>query len=451
MSTHKNILHILHILHILQGRADRLRAPVASLLLMALLICWPTSSWAQSDSARTLFADNKAGILQIRIIDITSGSKSAIGSGFVVNETGLIATNYHVVQMAASKPEQYRIEYLSASGTANSLTLVDVDVINDLALVQAIGQITPVLPLAAAEPPIGVPVYALGNPLDLGMTVVPGTYNGINRTSYHPRVHFTGSLNSGMSGGPTLNQAGEVVGINVSTAGNQVSFLVPVTALQQLIAEHQLRGQGVENIRQRIGQQLIADQEKKFAQLLALDWPTIALGEALVVNELSPFFRCWGGSNSSSDKAQLLNADRTCRSEDNIYLNAKFNSGVIEHQFFWLEADKLNQLQFYAYYQRLFSDFAPGNKAREKDVSDYQCDSEFVAVNNVEAQPERKTKAVFCARAYKDYPQLYDVLFLQGTVDDSRAAFISHFTLAGVSRENAKAYARKFMEVSQWQ
>ena len=442
MSTHKNIL---------QDGADRLRAPVAALLLMALLVCWPTSSWAQSDSARTLFADNKAGILQIRIIDITSGSKSAIGSGFVVNETGLIATNYHVVQMAASKPEQYRIEYLSASGTSNSLILVDVDVINDLALVQATGQITPVLPLAAAEPPIGVPVYALGNPLDLGMTVVPGTYNGINRTSYHPRVHFTGSLNSGMSGGPTLNQVGEVVGINVSTAGNQVSFLVPVTALQQLIAEHQLRGQGVKNIRQRIGQQLIADQQKKFAQLLALDWPTIALGEALVVNELSPFFRCWGGSNSSSDKAQLLNADRTCRSEYNIYLNAKFNSGVIEHQFFWLEADKLNQLQFYAYYQRLFSDFAPGNTAREKDVSDYQCDSQFVAVNNVEAQPERKTKAVFCARAYKDYPQLYDVLFLQGTVDDSRAAFISHFTLAGVSRENAKAYARKFMEVAQWQ
>ena len=75
---------------------------------------WPTSGFAQSNSARALFADNKAGILQIRIIDITSGSKSAIGSGFVVNDSGLIATNYHVVQMAASKPEQYRIEYLSA-------------------------------------------------------------------------------------------------------------------------------------------------------------------------------------------------------------------------------------------------------------------------------------------------------------------------------------------------
>lgn len=419
------------------------------LLIAALLFCSP-SGFAQDGSARALFADNKAGILQIRIIDITSGSKSAIGSGFVVDDTGLMATNYHVIQMAASKPKQYRIEYLSASGAAGDLILVDVDVVNDLALVKASSQIAAVLPLAAAEPATGVPVYALGNPLDLGLTVVPGTYNGINQTSYHPRVHFTGSLNSGMSGGPTLTQAGEVVGINVSTAGNQVSFLVPVTALQNLIAEYKSRGQGVEHIRQRIGQQLLADQDKKFARMLALDWPSTALGEAAVVDELPPFFRCWGGSNSSSDKAQLLSADRTCRSEDNIYLNAKFNSGVIEHQFFWLEADKLNGLQFYAYYERLFGDFAPGNKARETDVGDYQCDTNFVAVNQLEAQPQRKTTAVFCARAYKDYPQLYDVLFLQGTVDDSRAAFISHFTLAGVSRENAKAYAQKFMEMAQW-
>jgi S1-C subfamily serine protease len=438
----------------LQSQSPRLVFLLTTVLLTVFLLANPTSGFGQSNSARTLFADNKAGILQIRIIDITSGSKSAIGSGFVVDDTGLIATNYHVVQMAASKPEQYRIEYLSASGAAGSLDLVDVDVVNDLALVQIKSQasspIAAVLSLAEAEPAIGVPVYALGNPLDLGLTVVPGTYNGINQTSYHPRVHFTGSLNSGMSGGPTLSQAGEVVGINVSTAGNHVSFLVPVTALQHLIAEHQLRGQGVENIELRIGQQLLADQEKKFAQMLSLDWPTIALGKATVVNELSPFFRCWGGSNSSSEKAQLLSADRTCRSEDNIYLNEKFNSGVIEHQFFWLEAGNLNALQFYTYYKRLFGDFAPGNKVREKDVGDYQCDTEFVAVNNLEAEPQGKTKTVFCARAYKDYPQLYDVLFLQGTVDDSRAAFISHFTLAGVSRDNAKAYARKFMEVAQW-
>ncbi len=420
-------------------------------ILLGLLLCWHSIGFSQNENARTLFADNKAGILQIRIIDITSGSKSAIGSGFVVNAQGLIATNYHVIQMAASKPDQYRIEYLAAGDKIGNLKLVDVDVINDLALVSAGDLAAQPLPLALAEPAVGVPVFALGNPLDLGLTVVPGTYNGVNQTSYHPRVHFTGSLNSGMSGGPTLSEAGQVVGINVSTAGNQVSFLVPVTALHRLITEYQSRDNQLEDMTQRIGQQLFDDQEEKFTRLLALDWPTIPLGQAQVIDELKPYVKCWGGSNSSSEKAQFLSADRTCRSEDNIYLRGKFNSGIIEYQFFWLEADKLNALQFYAYYQRLFADFVPGNKANEKDVGDYSCDDQFVIAGGNSDVNKRKTKAVFCARAYKDYPQLYDVLFVQGTVDNARSAFLSHFTLAGVSQKNAKAFARKLMRVSTWQ
>ena len=416
--------------------------------LLGLLLCWHSNSFSQNENARTLFAENKAAILQIRVIDVTSGSKSTIGSGFVVNAEGLIATNYHVIQQAASKPEQYRIEYLTAADKTADLQLLDVDVVNDLALVSAADLGVRPLSLAVTEPPIGVPVFALGNPLDLGLTVVPGTYNGINHTSYHPRVHFTGSLNSGMSGGPTLSEAGQVIGINVSTAGNQVSFLVPVDALHKLIAEYQGRATAVGDMTQRIGQQLFDDQQEKFSRMLALDWPTMPLGQAQVIDELKPFVKCWGGSNSSSEKAQFLSADRTCRSEDSIYLHGNFNSGIIEYQFFWLEADKLNAPQFYAYYQRLFTDFVPGNKADEKDVGDFNCDDQFVIADSAENQ--RKTKAVFCVRAYKDYPQLYDVLFLQGTVDDSRAAFLSHFTLAGVSQKNAQAFARKFMGVAKW-
>ncbi|MGB0450105.1 MAG: hypothetical protein ACPGF6_05890, partial [Porticoccaceae bacterium] len=89
--------------------------------------------------------------------------------------------------------------------------------------------------------------------------------------------------------------------------------------------------------------------------------------------------------------------------------------------------------------------------AEEKDVGDFNCDDQFVISGESRAENKRKTKTVFCVRAYKDYPQLYDVLFLQGTVDDSRAAFLSHFTLAGVSQKNAQAFARKFMGVAKWQ
>jgi hypothetical protein len=411
--------------------------------ICALLIS--VGSHAESETARNLFADYRSAILQIRIIDLSSGSKSAIGSGFPIDSNGLIATNYHVIEMAASEPQQYRIEYLTDSNQTGSLTLVDVDVVNDLALVKAEQLVAEPLQLAATEPEAGVPVYALGNPMDLGLTVVPGTYNGINKSSYYPRVHFTGSLNSGMSGGPTLNEQGQVVGINVATAGNQVSFLVPSGRLQQLEADYRTRGRAIDDISQHIGSQLMADQQQKISRLLAADWPLIELGEAKVLEELPPFVKCWGGSNNASTKAQFLNAERSCRSEDNIYLNTGFETGILEYQFFWLETDQLNSWQFYTAYEQLFADFVPGNRASEEDVTEFHCDNNFVT-----SATGRQSKVVFCTRAYKDYPGLYDSLLLQGSVDSSSKAFISHFTLAGLSRENSLAFGRKFMEISQW-
>ena len=424
---------------------------MSSLRRLPLLLCWVTllvnTSIAVADAqiARQLFAENRSAILQIRLIDLTSGSKSAIGSGFAIDHTGLIATNYHVIQLAASEPDQYRIEYLTETNQTGALTLVDVDVINDLALVKAQQMVSQPIALATIEPKAGVAVFALGNPLDLGLTVVPGTYNGINTSSYYPRVHFTGSLNSGMSGGPTLNQQGQVIGINVATAGNQISFLVPVAKLQQLVADYQARGSAVTAVTDYIGSQLQADQQQKMTLLLAADWQSIALGQAQVLQELPPFVNCWGGSNNTNSKAQFLSAERSCRSEDNIYLNAGFETGILEYQFFWLEADKLNSWQFYAVYENLFGDFAPGNRATEDDVSDFHCDHDFIS-----SASQRQSKTVLCTRAYKDFPGLYDTVFLQGSVDNSDKAFISHFTLAGVSRENSLRFARRFMEVSQW-
>ena len=422
-----------------------------SLTRLPLLLCCFTllvnTSIAVADAeiARQLFAENRSAILQIRLIDLTSGSKSAIGSGFPIDHNGLIATNYHVIQLAASEPDQYRIEYLTESNQTGALTLVDVDVINDLALVKAEQVVSQPIALASIEPEVGVAVFALGNPLDLGLTVVPGTYNGVNTSSYYPRVHFTGSLNSGVSGGPTLNQQGQVIGINVATAGNQISFLVPVGNLKKLVADYQARGSAVISVADYIGSQLQADQQQKITQLLAADWQSIALGQAQVLQELPPFVKCWGGSNNTNSKAQFLSAERSCRSEDNIYLNAGFETGILEYQFFWLEADKLNSWQFYAVYENLFADFAPGNRATENDVGGFHCDHDFIT-----SASQRQSKIVFCTRAYKDYPGLYDSLFLQGTVDNGDKALITHFTLAGVSKENSLRFARRFMEVSQW-
>lgn len=413
--------------------------------LVLSFLGFQTTANGETEIAQDLFADFKQSILQIRVIDITSGSKSAIGSGFVIDNAGLIATNYHVVEQEVSQPDKYRVEFLTDANQAGELRLVDVDVINDLALLKVTDRELVPLKLATQEPEIGVPVYALGNPLDLGLTLVPGTYNGILQGSYHPRMHFTGSLNPGMSGGATLDASGRVVGINVASAGNQVSFLVPASQLQMLVDEYYERVETKVDMRSRIKQQLMRDQEKKFSELLTVPWESMRLGEADVLKELPPFVKCWGGSNSSDGKSEFLTADRTCRSEDDIYIDAKFNTGSIEYQFFWLQAHKLNSWRFYTYYEKLFQEFVPGNRASEDDVTNFECQDGFTRFAS-----SRQYKTLFCLRAYKDYPDLYDVLFLQGTVDHAEKAFVSHFTLAGVSKENSLNFTKRFMEYSQW-
>ena len=63
----------------------------------------------------------------------------------------------------------------------------------------------PFFEISDTTPTKGEELFSLGNPHDLGMIVVPGTYNGLKKESFNDRIHFTGSVNSGMSGGPVVN------------------------------------------------------------------------------------------------------------------------------------------------------------------------------------------------------------------------------------------------------
>ena len=113
-----------------------------------LSLIFPMSAFSVTDNVSDLFFDLKQSILQIRVIDIASGSKSAIGSGFVVDSNGLVSTNYHVVEQKVSKPDKYRVEYLTNTNQKGELRLVDVDVINDLALLETADLQLPPLELA---------------------------------------------------------------------------------------------------------------------------------------------------------------------------------------------------------------------------------------------------------------------------------------------------------------
>ncbi|HKI75529.1 MAG TPA: hypothetical protein VJ998_12825, partial [Pseudomonadales bacterium] len=104
-------------------------------------------------------------------------------------------------------------------------------------------------------------------------------------------------------------------------------------------------------------------------------------------------------------------------------------------------------VQFYNYYRRIFRLYRPGNVGGKQDFGNWACNEDFV---NVATPKNETTKAVFCARAYKHLPGIYDVLFLQGSVNRKHQAYMIHFTIAGTTKELALAFAKKFMEAGVW-
>ncbi|WP_237067040.1 S1C family serine protease [Microbulbifer guangxiensis] len=421
-------------------------------LLALLLCCIP--GFAMAQSYEQLYSDYRGALYQIRLIEKSSNSKAGLGSGFQISADGLVATNYHVVADAVSEPEKYRLEYLSVDGVEGSLSLLDIDVINDLAILRMDKPGNQYLILAEETPRKGETIFALGNPLDLGMTLIPGTYNGIASGSFYDRIHFAGSINPGMSGGPVINSAGNVVGINVATAGNQVSFLVPVEKLAKLRQHLGIEGKA-KNLQQVTHEQLLQNQQEIIDQVLKAEWKLRPLGDAEVVGEIVPAIQCWGNTQEGDDNP-VTRIDKGCTGQDVVYLSETFNTGRIEYEFFWLEAEEdLLPARFYNYYEDQMSRFAPGNDAGEDDVTEFKCRQAFTeqprtAGENGEKSTPIVARTSYCVRRYKEFPDLYDVFYLSLSVDKEDRALVSHFTLSGFTKESAAAFSEKFTSEIQW-
>lgn len=402
---------------------------------------------ANASNAKLLFEQYHDRIYQIRLIEIESGNKSALGSGFQITETGILATNFHVVADAIHDPERYRIEFVDHAGATGLIEILDIDVINDLALIKRSPmEEASFIPLTDVAPKQGEDVFSLGNPHDLGMTVVPGTYNGVVAHSFYNRMLFSGSINPGMSGGPSLNAAGRVIGINVATAGNQLSFLVPVSKLKILLSSLKTRGNPeAQNLKVRIQEQLLANQKSMMSVLLLSEWPVLKLGEANVIGEISDYIRCWGAPNDNR-RVRYKKLRSNCANDEYIYLSSHFSTGGIQYEFSWLETDELKSTPFYNGYQENIKNASSINWAREEDVGPFKCHEDFVA----ESEQPMIIKAVICARAYKQYEGLYDVLYIGATVHEKQKGLVSHFSIAGVDKVLGLEFARKFMKQVSW-
>lgn len=408
-------------------------------LLLLALVTWSTAHATELNS-QAVFERYEDAVYQIRVINRETGKKSSIGSGFIYHRENRLATNYHVVSQYIEKPDDFELHYLAGDGQEGTLRLVAVDAVHDLALVEAVESLG--TPLAIGEPPAkGAALFAMGNPLDLGLTIAAGTNGGVLSQTDASRILFSGSLNPGMSGGPTFDASGTVVGINVSTARNDISFIVPTRYLIALATTAPL---AADEVRAQISHQIRAYQASHLRAILARQWPATAIRGVRVPGAISPTIRCWDASPKPKPENLHRRYSINCKNENDIFLNDKLEVGRILYEYAWLESQQLEPLRFYRLYQSLNnSQFS--SRAGKDDVSRFTCNTRFVAVSN------ETLKATVCHRTYNHYEGLGDVLFTSAMVGHEDTGFIFNLDLSGTDYATALDLIERFLQELQWQ
>jgi S1-C subfamily serine protease len=167
------------------------------------------------------------------------------GSGFILDKSGHVLTNFHVVEGA-----NRGIEVKLSNKRSYKATVIGTDKVHDLALLQIDApSLEPVTLADSSQLAVGEKVYAIGNPFGLSGTMTRGIISSIRsiRTQdgspIEDAIQTDAAINPGNSGGPLLNSHGEVIGINTMIASNGaeqssgIGFAIPINTAKAVLAD----------------------------------------------------------------------------------------------------------------------------------------------------------------------------------------------------------------------
>ena len=174
-------------------------------------------------TATQLYQQDSTGVVAIKAV--TSEGEDE-GTGIVLNEQGLILTNDHVIKGARS----LTVDASGSSKKTTSATLVGEEANQDLALIKVdpagLG-LKPLTLAGSSSVQVGDTVYAIGTPYGLEETFTKGIVSALDREIAAPdgskisgAIQTDAALNPGNSGGPLLNEQGEVIGVNSQIASD---------------------------------------------------------------------------------------------------------------------------------------------------------------------------------------------------------------------------------------
>jgi len=189
-----------------------------------------------------------------------TGTSQALGSGFVVSPQGYILTNAHVVSSDGKAASKVSVVFKGKGSQTTNVTarIVGVDETSDVAVLKVDPARAPALrplPLGrSSAAQVGEPVVAIGNPLGYDFSLTSGIVSATDRNLQSPNgstisngIQTDAAINEGNSGGPLIDSAGKVIGINEQIAsqsgGNQgLGFAVPIDTAASVMSQLEKNG-----------------------------------------------------------------------------------------------------------------------------------------------------------------------------------------------------------------
>jgi len=384
-------------------------------------------------------------VVQIRGFFGKSESSAFHGSGFAVDDGRRIVTNYHVVALAVLHPRQYRLEYLASDGRKGPLHVLAIDVRNDLAIVAADDIELPTLALRREIPALGERAWSIGFPLNLGLTITEGVANGLVENSIEQRIHYTGAINGGMSGGPALDTRGRVYGVNVSvvTGRQLIGFVVPAKHIPALLArakEPLDLSLSARQLRRHVTAQVLAYE----ADVLEAQPGTAATQRVqgyVLPTQLSRYVEC-STVNQRSPHARVRVETVSCRMPSRILVQSGVFVAGLSMQHRILQSVGLHPLQFERQVNRVSA--GPRRAGASAHVAPFACRDALVSLDGFDARIST------CVRQYRLFAGLYDFDVTVVSIDDASQALVSTLALQGVAFESGKRTMERYLGALQW-
>ncbi|MEM7416982.1 MAG: serine protease [Gemmatimonadota bacterium] len=407
-------------------------ARTVSLLLVAAV----QGAAAQAQTPSEVYERFADAVVKVEVVERNSDAPTSVGTAFFVTPN-LVATNYHVVRDLLFEEDVYRPRLLDHEGAeVPFVALVALDVANDLALLRVDADLDRPLQLIDEPVPNGEVLYSMGHPRDLSTAVVEGVYNGLVEAAIAPRMHFSGSINPGMSGGPTVRADGTVVGVNVATAGNQVSFLIPADRVAAVLTDAMSADVPTrEALLDDANERLTAFQNDFFGATLGGDFATLDLGRATLPAPPEGLLQCEAIPYDIEDDRYEL-TEYACAAEDGMLLGSVGSYDLVYLEHMWMSAGSLTTFAFHAllneWYTTIFGWEAPANE----DATEYSCRERNVA-DGLDAE----LVATVCLRRLDTHSELYDLFVRsvlmggegEGVVSTLRAAPIAFEHVTGLT------------------